>query len=86
MEPNLSTLTMDWNSDLTMDWESDVMVDSKNFREGIGTWAKDFSVRYRAGSGPKPTLADARSDLQRWSKSYWARQTFAGDCPEQRAT
>lgn len=60
-----------------MDWTSDVMAGSKQFRAAIGTWATDYSVRYRAGFAPRPTLDDARTDLQQWSRTYWAGEELA---------
>ena len=73
MQPNLSTLAEDMTPD--------AMVDGQTFRDGITAWASAFSVRYRQGSGTKPTLEDARRDLKLWSRSYWAREKLGGDSP-----
>jgi hypothetical protein len=45
--------------------------DARIFRQALAKWARGYSLRYRHGIGPKPSLADARQDLRRWSSRYW---------------
>lgn len=42
------------------------------FRDAIGAWAADYSLKHRLAAEPKPTVADAMEDLRRWSREYWS--------------
>jgi hypothetical protein len=49
------------------------VVEAKDFRQGITLWARQYALRYRDAPSPKPSMDDAREDLQRWSGSYCGR-------------
>jgi hypothetical protein len=53
------------------------VLDAKTFRQAVLKWARGYSMKYRHAPGPKPTVAEARQALRRWSTSYWTRSPLA---------
>ena len=52
---------------------ADGVDDARSFREALAKWARGYSMKYRHTPGTKPTVAEARQALRRWSATYWTR-------------